>query len=323
MFALMSRLPRRRVSLGVRQDTVALTRHRHPDKPIVQLAALMLERLSACSPDPSPWWWSARIWPDATGTHAVVHVALISLLRERDILAREPIERDYAAPELRMLSVGRLDPEKNPLLLADVFASALACDPRWRLHVCGSGPLASPLARRLEQLGVADRVVLHGYVPIDDGLWELYRSSHAFLHVSLTEGFPQVLLEAFAARLPVVATAVGGVPEIVRECGLLVPPQDARARQQRRWDELSATRSCAHVSWSARSSAPTSTRSSPSPHGWPRFWPATGPRRARPPSERPAYPRGGWVDDASVLEHLLAHIAESSRTVLSRLPCSR
>jgi glycosyltransferase involved in cell wall biosynthesis len=47
--------------------------------------------------------------------------------------------------------------------------------------------------------------------------------------VSFTEGVPQVLLEAFATRLPVVATAVGGVPDLTRGCGLLVPPGDAVA----------------------------------------------------------------------------------------------
>ena len=58
---------------------------------------------------------------------------------------------------------------------------------------------------------------------------ELYRSSHAFLHVSWTEGFPQVLIEAFASCLPVVATAVGGVPAAAGGAALLVAPGDSGA----------------------------------------------------------------------------------------------
>ena len=58
---------------------------------------------------------------------------------------------------------------------------------------------------------------------------EVYRRSHALLHVSWTEGVPQVLFEAFAARLPVVATAVGGVPEAAGGAAILVPPGDAEA----------------------------------------------------------------------------------------------
>ena len=58
---------------------------------------------------------------------------------------------------------------------------------------------------------------------------DLYRSAGALLHVSWTEGVPQVLHEAFAAGLPVVATAVGGVPEATDGAALLVPPGDADA----------------------------------------------------------------------------------------------
>ena len=161
-----------------------------------------------------------------------MHTALISLLSEGDIAAAGDDHRDYSAPELRLLSVGRLDPEKNPLLMIDILRDAARTDPRWRLEVCGDGSLADALRTRAAELGVADRLVLHGHIGFGERLWELYRSSHALLHVSLTEGMPQVLLEAFAARLPVVATAVGGVPEMAGGRGLLVPPRDAVAARR-------------------------------------------------------------------------------------------
>ena len=66
-------------------------------------------------------------------------------------------------------------------------------------------------------------------MPHDRGLRDLYRGSHAFLHVSWTEGLPQVLFEAFAAGCPVVATDVGGVAEAVGDAALLVPAGDAQA----------------------------------------------------------------------------------------------
>jgi glycosyltransferase involved in cell wall biosynthesis len=130
--------------------------------------------------------------------------------------------------ELTVLTVGRLDTEKNPLLLAEILA-LLANDERWRLVICGDGPMHDELQSRLSELGVLDRVQLRGYVPIDSGLLELYRSSHMFLHVSWTEGFPQVLIEAFAAGLPTVATAVGGVPAAAEGAALLVQPGDPGA----------------------------------------------------------------------------------------------
>jgi glycosyltransferase involved in cell wall biosynthesis len=229
IFALLGRLRRRRVVLGVRQNLPVLIRHRHPGRAHLWLFAAALEaayRLlslriatTVVGPDLARRYRHAR----------ELHVFYVSLLEDEQIVAADDDRRDFDGSELQMLSVGRLDPEKNPLLLADVLSRALAEDPRWRLDVCGDGSLMSALADRLQQLGVADRAVLHGHVPIDAGLWALYRASHALVHVSLTEGAPQVILESFAARLPVVATAVGGVPALVDGCGLLVAPDDAAA----------------------------------------------------------------------------------------------
>jgi phenylacetate-CoA ligase len=86
--------------------------------------------------------------------------------------------------------------------------------------------MRAELEERLRDLGVAERVELRGYVPYGPELLALYQDSHALLHVSWTEGFPQVLVEAFAAGLPVVATDVGGVAA-AGEAVRLIPPGDA------------------------------------------------------------------------------------------------
>ena len=155
----------------------------------------------------------------------------VCLISERELDAPAPV-RNWDG-ELTAISVGRLEEEKNPLLLADVLAGLRATDARWRLVICGEGPLEGALRERLAALGVADAADLRGYVPLDDGLREAYRQAHAFLHVSHTEGLPQVLFEAFAARLPVVATDVGSVAAAGGDAVLLVPPGDAEAPVQR------------------------------------------------------------------------------------------
>jgi glycosyltransferase involved in cell wall biosynthesis len=104
-----------------------------------------------------------------------------------------------------------------------------ADDGDWRLLICGEGPLEGELRERLRSLGVERRAELLGYLPIHGGLMDRYRAVNAFLHISWTEGMPQVLLEAFAAGTPVVATAVGGVPEAAGDAALLIPPGDADA----------------------------------------------------------------------------------------------
>ncbi len=228
-FALLARLRGRQVVLGVRQDLPAYTRSRHPRRRWAHLAADLLD---------AAWRLLARrlavvvVGPGLARRYRRARRLLelsVSLVREREIVAVEDaLARSYDG-ELVALSVGRLETEKNPMLLADILQRLDQGSPDWRLVVCGEGPLAGELGRRLEQLGLADRVDLRGYVPHDHGLRDLYRGSHAFLHVSWTEGLPQVLFEAFAAGCPVVATDVGGVAEAVGDAALLVPAGDARA----------------------------------------------------------------------------------------------
>jgi glycosyltransferase involved in cell wall biosynthesis len=154
----------------------------------------------------------------------------ISLVSRSTVAALEDaVTKDWSG-ELRLLSVGRVDAEKNPLLLPDILAR-LGRTGRWRLIVAGEGPLADAVAAQAAELGVDDRLELRGYVSHGDGLRRLYETSHALLHVSRTEGVPQVLFEALAAGLPVVATDVGGVAGALGhgERGLLVPPGNAAA----------------------------------------------------------------------------------------------
>ena len=143
----------------------------------------------------------------------------------------DALARDLDGPERIVLSVTRLDPEKNPLLLLEVLARLRARDRRWRLVVAGDGPLRPTMEGAIAARGLGDSVELHGEVANGAELWRLYRTSHVFLHVSLTEGLPQVLFEAQAAGVPIVATAVGGVAAALGggAAGLLVPPRDAGA----------------------------------------------------------------------------------------------
>jgi glycosyltransferase involved in cell wall biosynthesis len=133
--------------------------------------------------------------------------------------------------EIRLLSVGRLDPDKNPLLLPEILARLNGGEGTWRLTAVGSGALGPAVQTRAAELGVDSQLALPGHVPHGEGLDQAYSASHAFLHVSLTEGLPQVVFEAQAAGLPVVATDVGGIGEALGHGarGLLIPPGDANA----------------------------------------------------------------------------------------------
>jgi glycosyltransferase involved in cell wall biosynthesis len=229
VFAGLAALRGKRVVLGVRQDLPQYARTRHPGRRWIHLAADGLEGV---------YRLLARVFPivvvgpglarNFRGARSLLELS-VSLVSEHDIVTRDQALARAYDEELTILSVGRLDPEKNPLLLADVLAKLSQNGRRWRLVVCGDGPLEDALAERLAALGVDGSADLRGYVALEGGLLELYRTSHVFLHVSWTEGLPQVLFEAFASGLPMVATAVGGVPDGVDGAGILIPPGDPGA----------------------------------------------------------------------------------------------
>jgi glycosyltransferase involved in cell wall biosynthesis len=121
-----------------------------------------------------------------------------------------------------VVAVGRLSPEKDhPTLLRAVALAGRAAPLRW--EVAGNGPCRAALERLAAELGLGDRVRFLGEVADVPAL--LGRAS-VFVLPSLTEGLSLTLLEATARGLPVVATRVGGNPEVVvdGETGLLVPP---------------------------------------------------------------------------------------------------
>lgn len=132
-----------------------------------------------------------------------------------------------------VLTVGRLSHEKNQALLMRALSRALQLDHSLPLLaiIVGDGPERAPLESLAAALGVSQSVRFAGHQN-DTGPY--YRSADIFVLPSRTEGSPNVLLEAIDAGLPIVATAVGGVPEVVthEQSALLVPSGDDEAMAQ-------------------------------------------------------------------------------------------
>ncbi len=130
--------------------------------------------------------------------------------------------------DLAIASVGRLHEEKGIAHLVGAFHALLKVHPTARLLLAGDGPARRSLVAMVEALRLGPFVRFLG--PLPDP-WLLYAGADIFALPSLVEGMPNALLEAMAAGLPTVATAVGAVPEMVvdgREA-LVVPPGDAGA----------------------------------------------------------------------------------------------
>lgn len=135
-------------------------------------------------------------------------------------------ELGFTEEDVLIATAGRLSPEKAQANLIAAFS--LFCNRHNRVHlvICGDGPLRDALEKKSTASGcrnvhfLGHRTDLDKLMPIFD----------VFVLPSLTEGLPNVLLEAAACRVPMVATRVGGVPEIITEgaSGWLVEPGDVR-----------------------------------------------------------------------------------------------
>jgi glycosyltransferase involved in cell wall biosynthesis len=127
--------------------------------------------------------------------------------------------------DVLLLSVGRISNEKRIDILLETFRRVRADLPGVRLVVVGDGP-----ARESLQEGAPGGATFLGELR-GDALADLYASADIFCFPSTTDTFGQVLLEAGASGLPVIAAAAGGAPELVAHgsTGLLVPPDDVGA----------------------------------------------------------------------------------------------
>jgi glycosyltransferase involved in cell wall biosynthesis len=128
-----------------------------------------------------------------------------------------------------VLSVGRLSKEKAHDQLLRAFArlsrAGLATA---ALVIAGDGPERLTLKRLADRLGLDGRVHFEGH---QGNVWPYYHSADVIALPSDSEGSPIALLEAMAAAKPIVATSVGGIPEIIEDhrTGILVPPRDPGA----------------------------------------------------------------------------------------------
>ena len=143
------------------------------------------------------------------------------------------------APARIVGSAGRLSPEKGFGVLVEAAAIVAGSDPEAGFIHFGDGPLRETIRRRIGELGLERRFILAGF---RDDLDRFLPHWDLCVLPSFTEGLPTVVLESYAAGVPVVATAVGGTPEAVADGvdGYLVPPGDPATLAQRILDVLNS-----------------------------------------------------------------------------------
>ena len=131
-------------------------------------------------------------------------------------------------PQWVVGSAGRFSPEKGFAVFIDAAALVARLRPAAAFVLFGDGPLRADLERRISEHGLQSRFVMPGF---RDDLLRFLPNLDVGVISSFTEGLPVFLLESCAAQVPMVATSVGGIPEVIDEgrTGYLVPAGDATA----------------------------------------------------------------------------------------------
>jgi glycosyltransferase involved in cell wall biosynthesis len=119
---------------------------------------------------------------------------------------------------------------KGPMVLMEAFAATYDHVPGVRLKLAGDGSQRKQVAALARSLSVADRYDYNGIYTKPSQRTAFLHDLDAFVMPSFTEGTPNSIVEAMASGKPIIASAVGGIPDMIdSESGILVPPGDARA----------------------------------------------------------------------------------------------
>lgn len=168
-------------------------------------------------------------------------------------------EADTTEPYI--VFVGNLKKEKGVLELLEGFSQIASKYAEISLRYVGSGPMLPVLKDKVKKLGLKDRVVFEG-VKAHDELPEIIAKATILSLPSYNEGVPNVVLESMACSTPVVATAVGGIPEVVtEETGIIVPEISAKsvakglsAALDKEWDGTRIRQHAESFSWAKNTS---------------------------------------------------------------------
>jgi glycosyltransferase involved in cell wall biosynthesis len=149
----------------------------------------------------------------------------------KDILSKAEIKSHGTNTNIKLLTVGRLTPEKGLIYLLKALKIIREKRHKFVLSIVGDGKLDKELRNVACDLDLSDSVIFRGCISSKSELLVIYQDADIFLLPSLTEGIPKTLYEAMARGVPIIATSVGGVPNIIKdsENGLLVPPAKPEA----------------------------------------------------------------------------------------------
>jgi len=161
-----------------------------------------------------------------------------SWIQKKSILMKNPINPVFTSIEIEgkrdntIVSVGRIDENKNNRMLIDAFSDIASDVPEWNVYIYGDGELRDELIAYVDSIGMSDRIFLPGRI---ENVPDTIKNAGIFVLSSDTEGSPNALIEALCLGLPVISTdcPCGGPADLIEDGvnGLLIPVGDTAKMQ--------------------------------------------------------------------------------------------
>lgn len=126
----------------------------------------------------------------------------------------------------QLLWVGRFIPGKGVKYLIDAFKIVSDKHPHYKLLMVGNGPLKEDIEKRINRLGLEDKIEIKEFIPNSE-IPQIYQNSDIFVLPSLEEGVPRTILEAMSCGIPIVCTNLTQIVNIVNDCGITVPAKNS------------------------------------------------------------------------------------------------
>ena len=137
------------------------------------------------------------------------------------------IKKEFNLPHKSLIItyIGRLSPEKGVKYLIDSVNIIKRDIENFRVFIVGDGKEFFTLKELVKQYSLEDMIIFTGY---RENVKDFLEATDILVHPSLTEGIPLSILEAMYSKVPVIATSVGGIPEIIKDCenGILIEPEN-------------------------------------------------------------------------------------------------
>ncbi len=146
-------------------------------------------------------------------------------LVEPQLFSREEARKQLGLGEDAFIfgNLGRLVPNKDQGTLITAFSKIKPHCPNAKLVIAGSGALEANLRQQVKDLHLQDHVIFTGFIAMG---FRYMKAFDCFVLSSVQEAFGRVLLEAMIAKLPIIATAANGIPEVMGDIGMLIKPRD-------------------------------------------------------------------------------------------------